>query len=73
VVAELGEAGVWTTSGPVAIAWARADGLLLVDVIFVETPHRLHLRLDPAGRTFAARWQSVPLGDVTLGQLRIPS
>ena len=60
----LGDPDGWTLSGPLATAYAWQDGTLLVDLLFVETPHRLHLRLDPAAGTFAARWQTQPLGEL---------
>jgi len=72
LVARLGDPDTWTTTGPVATAYAWADGRLLVDVVFVETPHRLHLSLDPTAGQFEARWQTVPLGDVPLSSLRMP-
>jgi len=72
VAAALGAPDVWTRTGPVTTASAWAGGQLHVDVIFVETPHRLHLRLDPAAGTFDARWQTVPLGEPPLSKLRTP-
>ncbi|MET0424137.1 MAG: serine hydrolase domain-containing protein [Actinoplanes sp.] len=72
VTAALGEPGEWTVSGPLATAYAWAEGALLVDVIFVHSPHRLHLVLDPAAGTFAARWQTEPLGQVPPSDLRMP-
>jgi CubicO group peptidase (beta-lactamase class C family) len=60
LTARLGAPDEWTT-GPVATAYAWVDGRLDVDVVFVETPHRLHLALDPATGRFAARWQTAPL------------
>jgi CubicO group peptidase (beta-lactamase class C family) len=73
VVAALGAPDEWTTTGPLATASAWSDGRLHVDVIFVETPHRLHLRLDPAAGTFDARWQTWPLSYAPLSELRTPS
>jgi hypothetical protein len=72
VVAALGAPDVWTRTGPVATASAWADGRLHVDLVFVETPHRLHVRLDPAAGTFDARWQTPPLGEPPLSKLRAP-
>jgi CubicO group peptidase (beta-lactamase class C family) len=72
LAAALGVPGAWTTTGPLATASAWAGGQLHVDVIFVETPHRLHLRLDPAAGTFEARWETSPLGDPPLSELRVP-
>jgi hypothetical protein len=45
---------------------------LLVDLIFTESPHRLHLTLDPATGTFAARWQAPPLGQMPLAAISMP-
>ncbi|GAA3957921.1 serine hydrolase domain-containing protein [Actinoplanes auranticolor] len=73
LVAALGAPGEWTSTGPLTTASAWNDSRLHVDVIFVETPHRLHLRLDPAAGTFEARWQTWPLGGPPLSQLRTPS
>ena len=72
VVAALGAPDAWTRTGPVATASAWAGGRLHVDLVFVETPHRLHLRLDPAAGTFDAHWQTVPLGEPPLSKLRTP-
>ena len=72
LVADLGAPGDWTTTGPVATACAWVDGLLLVDLTFVETPHRLHLTLDPSTAVFGARWASLPLGTVPLSVIRMP-
>jgi CubicO group peptidase (beta-lactamase class C family) len=72
LTAALGGADAWTLDGPVATAYAWVDGRLAVDVVFVETPHRLHLRLDPASGTFAARWETEPLGAYRLARLRMP-
>jgi len=72
VAAALGAPGVWTRTGPLATASAWAGGLVHVDLVFVETPHRLHLRLDPAAATFDARWQTPPLGEPPLAKLRTP-
>jgi CubicO group peptidase (beta-lactamase class C family) len=68
----LGDPDGWTTSGPVATAHAWADGVLLVDVVFTETPHRLHLALDPRDGTFAARWHTTPIEEQPLAALRMP-
>lgn len=72
LTATLGEPGAWSGTGPVATAHAWSGGLLLVDVVFAEGPHRLHLSLDPAAGTFAARWQTEPLGRFPLAWLRMP-
>jgi hypothetical protein len=72
LTAALGVPDAWTTDGPWATAYAWVDGRLAVDLVFVETPHRLHLSLDPAAGTFEARWQTEPLGRVRLAKLRMP-
>ncbi|AGZ45114.1 beta-lactamase [Actinoplanes friuliensis DSM 7358] len=72
VTVPLGAPEAWTTTGPVASAYAWADGRLLVDVVFVETPHRLRLSLDLTGERFEAQWQTEPLGGPKLAQLRRP-
>jgi hypothetical protein len=42
-------------------ATGLADGTFAVDLVFLATPHRLEIELDPAAGTFAARWPLVPL------------
>ena len=72
LIAALGAPGAWTRTGPVATASAWAGGRLLVDLVFVETPHRLHLRLDPGTGLFQARWQTAPFADPKLSKLHMP-
>ena len=72
LVADLGAPGDWTITGPVATAYAWSENLLLVDLVFVESPHRLHLTLDPATGLFAARWAAPPLGEASLSEIRMP-
>jgi hypothetical protein len=72
LVAALGDGDGWTTSGTVATAYAWDDGRLLVDLVFVETPHRLHLTLDPASGRFGARWHTVPIEEPSLAAVRMP-
>ena len=72
LVAGLGAPDTWTTTGPVATAYAWADGRLVVDIVFVETPHRLHLTLDPATARFEARWQTSPFDEPPLSAVRMP-
>lgn len=38
---------------------------LALDVVFVETPHRLHLRLDRGAGIVRAEWQTPPLRDAS--------
>lgn len=65
--------GAWATTDVFSASAGRsADGALLVDVVFVETPHRLHLVLAEETRTFTARWETEPLHGSPLGTLRAP-
>jgi CubicO group peptidase (beta-lactamase class C family) len=60
----------WTEgpTGHVAASAARGrDGRLVVDLVFLHSPHRLELLLDPATGTFNARWPAVPLFGGGLG------
>jgi hypothetical protein len=59
-------------TGPIATANAWLGQRLLVDVVFVETPHRLQLSLDMATSEFAAKWAAEPLGRVRLSEMRMP-
>jgi CubicO group peptidase (beta-lactamase class C family) len=59
----------WTSTGPVAAAATSGQ----VDLIFTETPHRLHLALDPATSQFEAHWETEPLHDRPLAQTRSPA
>ena len=71
LVATLADPDGWTVDGPVATAYAWSRGRLLVDIVFTENPHRLHLDLDPATGTFTACWQAPPLGPIPLASLRL--
>jgi hypothetical protein len=56
------------TTGHVAASAARdVDGRLVVDLVFLHTPHRLELALDPATGSFTTRWPAVPLFGGGLG------
>jgi CubicO group peptidase (beta-lactamase class C family) len=68
----LGEPAGWTLTGPAATAYAWSAGTLLIDLILTESPHRLHLALNPASGTFEARWQAAPLARIPLSALRMP-
>ncbi len=66
--------GEWALTGPVAATGAvDPDGNIAVDVAFLETPHRLQLRIARGAAEFTARWQSAPLWDAPLATLRMPS
>jgi CubicO group peptidase (beta-lactamase class C family) len=68
--------GVWSVHEATASSagWADTGGAALaVDVIFIETPHRLHLTFDWPGATFAARWDTQPLHDLPLHSMHWPA
>lgn len=50
-----------------ASATTDAEGRLVVDLVFVETPHRLEVVLDPSDATFSARWPALPLFGLGVG------
>jgi CubicO group peptidase (beta-lactamase class C family) len=66
-------AGWGDTGGPVVPLYVLEGDRIRVDVIFVESPHRLRLTLDPAAGTFIEDWQTEPIGSTPLGYLRMPS
>jgi CubicO group peptidase (beta-lactamase class C family) len=52
----------WTVDDMIASSAARlGDGHIAVDLVFLHTPHRLEIELDPATATFVARWPLMPL------------
>jgi Beta-lactamase len=62
-------------SPPIAVAGGWIAGRLRLSVLFLETPHRLELDLDPGTRTAALRWVRAPLtgpGLSGLGDLQAP-
>ncbi|MFD3734480.1 serine hydrolase domain-containing protein [Streptomyces sp. NPDC058632] len=68
----------WAVSdqpGPIAVSggWAD-DGTLAVDVVFLETPHRLRVTCSLTDRTFTAHWRTRPLRQppLPLRRLRAP-
>ena len=65
-------AGEWTVTDVLAASGAVVDGELRIDVVFLETPHRLQLRVPPGSTEFTARWVSAPLWDTRLSALRMP-
>jgi hypothetical protein len=73
----LADGGWQVTDSPVPVAasggWTRSATLAL-DVVFLETPHRLSLTCSPANGTFGARWATAPLGWIdSLSRLRSPA
>jgi CubicO group peptidase (beta-lactamase class C family) len=76
-------AGGWTASDhadrhgetiPVAASGGWLDGQTLrVEVVFLETPHRMDITCSLPGRTAEAVWRHPPLTPSKLQQLRCPS
>ena len=64
--------GEWVTSDAISASAGWDGARLAVDLIFIETPHRLHLELDWATSTFTARWEAEPLHDLPLAAMRKP-
>ncbi|MEU1576439.1 serine hydrolase domain-containing protein [Streptomyces collinus] len=66
----------WTVAGepvPTAVSGGWTDaGTLSVDVVFLETPHRLALTCSLAGRTLTASWRTQPLHGGRLTTLCAP-
>ncbi|MCI2239326.1 beta-lactamase family protein [Paenibacillus sp. TRM 82003] len=63
----------WRTTGALATSWAwTGPRSLRVDVVFVETPHRLVLELDVAAGTFRGTWRTEPLHAPPLARMRAP-
>ncbi|WP_369053792.1 serine hydrolase domain-containing protein [Kineococcus terrestris] len=62
----------WAEGDAVAATAAWRGEVLAVDVVLVETPHRLHVLADPTAGTFTARWETRPLHGSPLGELRCP-
>jgi CubicO group peptidase (beta-lactamase class C family) len=67
---QLGEG--WAVTGPFATAATSYRRRLHLDVIFAETPHRLHVVADPSTSRFEARWETEPLRAGPLAELRMP-
>ena len=51
--------------------WTEPD-TFTAELIFVHTPHRMTATYRPGTGSFSARWQSVPLGPVSLVRLATP-
>jgi CubicO group peptidase (beta-lactamase class C family) len=52
------------------------DGRVIVDIVFLETPHRLELTVNLAAKTFTTKWPIEPLsltGEQTLASMRAPN
>jgi hypothetical protein len=57
---------------PVAVSGGWDGDRLTVEVLFLETPHRLTVSCERPGTTFTATWGTVPLRAGTLHELRNP-
>jgi CubicO group peptidase (beta-lactamase class C family) len=57
---------------PLAVSGGWVDDRLVVEVLFLETPHRLLITVD-LDQGFTARWGTVPLRAGTLQDLRKPT
>ncbi|MEU5663385.1 serine hydrolase domain-containing protein [Streptomyces longwoodensis] len=70
-------AGGWSVSErplPLAVSGGWSDGdRLAVDVVFLETPHRLRLTCTLPDRTLSARWDTTPLHGPALHRMAAPS
>jgi hypothetical protein len=67
----------WTVGAPASVPTAVTGGwidpdTLAVDIVFLETPHRLAVRCSLARRTFHAYWKTAPLREAPLRSLRAP-
>lgn len=68
----IGDEGVPMAASGGATAVGGGGSGSHVEVIFLETPHRLLLDLDPASGAFDARWLTPPLRPGKLADLRMP-
>jgi hypothetical protein len=68
----------WTStedSAFAASATTLSDGRIAIDIVTLETPHRLEVVLDPVTQTFSTHWPVMPLalaGTQTLASMRAP-
>jgi CubicO group peptidase (beta-lactamase class C family) len=79
--APIGE-GEWQVGGatspaggqvPIAVAGRFADpDTLELEILFLETPHRLSLTCSNQDHSFSAQWQTVPLHHPSLRDLAVP-
>ncbi|WP_111766915.1 serine hydrolase domain-containing protein [Nakamurella deserti] len=65
--------GEWAVTDVVAASGAMVDGVQAIDLVFLETPHRLQLRVPAGASEFTAHWVSAPLWTTPLAALRMPS
>lgn len=65
--------GQWRTTEAITASAAWRGSAVAIEVIFIETPHRMRLTLDPAAGTFRARWATAPLHPQPLRELRAPA
>ncbi|AWB86221.1 serine hydrolase domain-containing protein [Mycetocola zhujimingii] len=66
--------GAWITHDATSASagWQPGGSILAVDVIFLDTPHRLHVVLDVAASSFTTRWETAPLHFSPLASMRKP-
>lgn len=65
--------GVWAEADGVAASASVDAQTIAVDLLFLGTPHRLHLHLDRSASTFTATWETVPLHSTPLTEMRAGS
>ncbi len=68
----------WSSTADTSFASSATtlpDGRVAVDLVLLETPHRLEIVLDPTAQTFTTRWPAIPLfsGDALLSSMRAPA
>ncbi|HEV2927439.1 MAG TPA: hypothetical protein VGW74_02000, partial [Propionibacteriaceae bacterium] len=51
--------------------WTESE-TFTAELVFVHTPHRMTVMYTPRTGNSSARWQSVPLGPVSLARLATP-
>ncbi|MGI4896667.1 MAG: serine hydrolase domain-containing protein [Janthinobacterium lividum] len=71
--AVVGRSG-WIGTGALTVSGGVSGSVtgFSVDVVFVETPHRLHLTFIAGTDEFSGRWETAPLGAPALRELRMP-
>ena len=65
--------GVWSVTDAFAASAAWLDDSLVVEIAFLETPHRLRISCDSRTGTFAARWLTPSLHEKALADMRMPA
>jgi CubicO group peptidase (beta-lactamase class C family) len=65
--------GAWAVAEAIASSASVDPETIAVDLLFLETPHRLHLRCDRRASTFTATWETVPLHYRPMTEMRARS